>query len=127
MSPNKTYEGLAGGMLVAVLAAVVICGRFVPWDDLGDSIKLGVVVAIAAPLGDLCESMIKRDLGIKDMGTILPGHGGVLDRFDALLFVPPRHLLPRARRYDLLTRLTRWRGGRLERPRSAGTKTGGGR
>ncbi len=89
VSPNKTYEGLAGGMLMAILAAVVICGRFVPWDDLGDSIKLGVVVAIAAPLGDLCESMIKRDLGIKDMGTILPGHGGILDRFDALLFVLP--------------------------------------
>ncbi len=89
MSPNKTYEGLAGGMLMAILAAVVICGRFVPWDDLGDSIKLGIVVAIAAPLGDLCESMIKRDLGIKDMGTILPGHGGILDRFDALLFVLP--------------------------------------
>jgi phosphatidate cytidylyltransferase len=89
VSPNKTYEGLAGGMLMAILAAVVICGRFVPWDNLGDSIKLGIVVAIAAPLGDLCESMIKRDLGIKDMGTILPGHGGILDRFDALLFVLP--------------------------------------
>ena len=89
VSPNKTYEGLAGGMLMAILAAVVICGRFVPWDDLGDSIKLGIVVAIAAPLGDLAESMIKRDLGIKDMGTILPGHGGILDRFDALLFVLP--------------------------------------
>jgi len=89
VSPNKTYEGLIGGMLMAVLASVVICGRFVPWDHLGDSIKLGVVVAIAAPLGDLCESMIKRDLSIKDMGTILPGHGGILDRFDALLFVLP--------------------------------------
>jgi phosphatidate cytidylyltransferase len=89
VSPNKTYEGLIGGMLMAVLAAVVICGRFVPWDHLGDSIKLGIVVAIAAPLGDLCESMIKRDLSIKDMGTILPGHGGILDRFDALLFVLP--------------------------------------
>ncbi|HMK12684.1 MAG TPA: phosphatidate cytidylyltransferase [Acidimicrobiales bacterium] len=89
VSPNKTYEGLAGGMLMAILAAVVICGRFVPWDHLGDSIKLGIVVAIAAPLGDLSESMIKRDLGIKDMGTILPGHGGILDRFDALLFSLP--------------------------------------
>ena len=48
-----------------------------------------VVVAIAAPLGDLSESLIKRDLGIKDMGTLLPGHGGVLDRFDALIFVLP--------------------------------------
>jgi phosphatidate cytidylyltransferase len=46
-------------------------------------------VAIAAPLGDLCQSLIKRDLGVKDMGTILPGHGGLLDRFDGLLFVLP--------------------------------------
>jgi phosphatidate cytidylyltransferase len=50
---------------------------------------LGIVAAVAAPLGDLCESMIKRDLGIKDMGSVLPGHGGLLDRFDALLFVLP--------------------------------------
>ncbi|MCP4227685.1 MAG: phosphatidate cytidylyltransferase, partial [Actinomycetia bacterium] len=50
---------------------------------------LGVAVAFAAPIGDLAESMIKRDLGVKDMGSILPGHGGLLDRFDGLLFVLP--------------------------------------
>ena len=50
---------------------------------------VGLAIAIAAPLGDLCESLIKRDLGVKDMGTILPGHGGLLDRFDGLLFVLP--------------------------------------
>jgi phosphatidate cytidylyltransferase len=55
----------------------------------GKALWLAVVVSIAAPLGDLAESMIKRDLGIKDMGTILPGHGGVLDRFDAMLFALP--------------------------------------
>jgi phosphatidate cytidylyltransferase len=90
-SPNKTFEGLAGGWIAAVLAAVVIAGLISPWDELGIGQKamFGVVAAAAATLGDLCESLIKRDLGVKDMGTILPGHGGVLDRFDALLFVLP--------------------------------------
>ena len=51
--------------------------------------SLGLVVGIVAPVGDLCESMVKRDLRIKDFGSLLPGHGGVLDRFDAMLFVLP--------------------------------------
>ena len=64
-----------------------------PWggdgSSLGHAVELGALVAIAAPLGDLAESMIKRNLDIKDFGTVLPGHGGVLDRFDAFLFVLP--------------------------------------
>ena len=88
VSPNKTWEGLLGGMGVSVLAAVLIVGRIEPW-TVGSAFWLAVVVGVVAPIGDLCESMIKRDLGIKDMGTLLPGHGGVLDRFDALLFVLP--------------------------------------
>ncbi|HKH04493.1 MAG TPA: phosphatidate cytidylyltransferase [Acidimicrobiales bacterium] len=90
-SPNKTIEGLLGGMFLAVVAAVVFAGivEVHPFDSIGEGITLGVLVALVAPLGDLSESLIKRDLGVKDMGSVLPGHGGLLDRFDALLFVLP--------------------------------------
>ena len=88
ISPNKTWEGLIGGMSAAVIAGVFSGFIIHPWTP-GKGFVLGVVVAVVAPLGDLCESMVKRDIGIKDMGSILPGHGGVLDRFDALLFVLP--------------------------------------
>ena len=96
-SPNKTVEGLIGGFAVALGAAIVmgIMGKPAPLasSDLGGGmtsmIILGLFAAVAAPVGDLVESLIKRDLGIKDMGSILPGHGGLLDRFDGLLFVLP--------------------------------------
>ena len=89
-SPNKTIEGLAGGMFLAVVAAVVFAVVGVtPFDSWSEGLKLGLLVALVAPMGDLAESLVKRDLGIKDMGSILPGHGGLLDRFDALLFVLP--------------------------------------
>jgi phosphatidate cytidylyltransferase len=91
VSPNKTVEGLIGGMAAAVLMGLIIGAIFqiTPWDTAGHGLLLGVVVAIFAPLGDLVESMLKRDLGLKDFGTLLPGHGGVLDRFDAMLFCLP--------------------------------------
>lgn len=90
VSPKKSWEGAVGATLVVVAVAV---GAVAPTVDLletvGKSVGLAVVVAIFAPLGDLAESLIKRDLGIKDMGSILPGHGGVLDRIDSVLFVAP--------------------------------------
>jgi phosphatidate cytidylyltransferase len=89
ISPNKTLEGLLGGMTASIVVAALIVNRITPWTDLGHALSLGVVVAIVAPLGDLCESLLKRDLKIKDFGTLLPGHGGVLDRFDAILFCLP--------------------------------------
>ena len=88
VSPNKTIEGMVGGALAAVFVCVVLVRAIHPWDG-GKAFWLAIVVSVAAPLGDLCESMIKRDLGVKDMGALLPGHGGVLDRIDALLFVVP--------------------------------------
>jgi len=93
VSPNKTVEGLIGGIGSAIVASVVILYLIPgihPWDQsLGDPLLLGIVVGVVAPLGDLVESMLKRDLGVKDMGTVLPGHGGLLDRFDAMLFALP--------------------------------------
>jgi phosphatidate cytidylyltransferase len=89
-SPNKTIEGLAGGMFLAVVAGLVfgVVGPE-PFSGAGDGLKIGLCAALAAPIGDLAESLIKRDLDLKDMGSILPGHGGLLDRFDAIIFVLP--------------------------------------
>jgi len=88
VSPNKTWEGLIGGCVVAIVASVAVTSHIHPW-SLGTALGLGVIVAVVAPFGDLVESMIKRDLDVKDMGSLLPGHGGMLDRIDALLFVLP--------------------------------------
>ena len=90
-SPNKTMEGLVGGVVAAALVALIAAFAMSPLKDLGIGPKalLALGIAVAAPLGDLCQSLVKRDLDVKDMGTILPGHGGLLDRFDGLLFVLP--------------------------------------
>jgi phosphatidate cytidylyltransferase len=88
VSPNKTWEGLIGGCAIAIAASGAITSRIHPW-HVSSAIVLGLIVAVVAPCGDLVESMIKRDLGVKDMGSLLPGHGGMMDRIDALLFVLP--------------------------------------
>jgi phosphatidate cytidylyltransferase len=85
ISPNKTVEGLAIGMITAI-AAVFIAGLYQDWLSSGQALLLGIAVAIAAPIGDLFESFVKRDIGIKDTGRAFGAHGGALDRADAALF-----------------------------------------
>jgi phosphatidate cytidylyltransferase len=85
VSPNKTVEGLAIGMGTAVLATW-LAGTYQDWLSGIDAILLGLGVAVAAPLGDLFESYIKRDAGTKDTGRLFGAHGGALDRLDAVMF-----------------------------------------
>ncbi len=89
VSPGKTWEGFAGGMLSAVAGALISKAIFFPELRLLDCCLLGVATSILGPLGDLSESMLKRAYGVKDSGKLIPGHGGLLDRVDALLFNLP--------------------------------------
>jgi phosphatidate cytidylyltransferase len=85
LSPNKTIEGLLIGMVFAV-AATWFAGLYQDWLSGPDALLLGLGVALAAPVGDLFESMIKRDAGTKDTGRLFGAHGGALDRLDAVFF-----------------------------------------
>lgn len=92
ISPKKSWEGFWGGLALCIVAAYVLstwCNYFFNGPNLYTWIGLGVLVSVFSTLGDLCESLIKRSLGVKDSGNILPGHGGILDRIDSLLLVTP--------------------------------------
>lgn len=94
LSPKKSWEGFFGGLICCVGAGIA-CNYLVDargW-DLALWIGLGVVVSVAATWGDLFESLLKRNLGVKDSGNLIPGHGGILDRIDSMLFVAPALLL----------------------------------
>jgi phosphatidate cytidylyltransferase len=94
VSPAKSWEGLVGGLLTTLVLAALVTDPFVPSLDLLQALVLGAACVLAGTLGDLSESLVKRDLGVKDLGRILPGHGGIMDRVDALLFsLPAAHLL----------------------------------
>ncbi|MDR6939083.1 phosphatidate cytidylyltransferase [Arcanobacterium hippocoleae] len=88
ISPKKSWEGFGGSMFLSLLVSYLIVGLFTkldwPW-----AILFGVITPFIATAGDFAESMIKRDLGIKDMGSVFPGHGGMLDRLDSILFCAP--------------------------------------
>jgi phosphatidate cytidylyltransferase len=88
VSPNKSWEGALGASIACLLAGAFLLPLWEPW-TLTSGLVLAVATCVVAPLGDLSESMLKRDLAVKDMGSILPGHGGMLDRVDALLFMAP--------------------------------------
>ena len=92
ISPKKSWEGFIGGVAVTVAVAFALdrwCNDFFQVPDLPLWVGLSVVVAIASTLGDLVESLLKRTVGVKDSGKLMPGHGGILDRIDSLLMVSP--------------------------------------
>lgn len=88
VSPKKTWEGFAGSTLACVIAGVALVSTImeIAW---WQGVLYGLAVVVTATLGDLGESLVKRDVGIKDMGHLLPGHGGIMDRLDSLLVVAP--------------------------------------
>jgi len=93
ISPKKSWEGFGGSVIAAAVGSAILLYFMLDvafcWGAL-----FGAVIAVAAVTGDLAESMLKRDLGIKDMSQLLPGHGGLMDRLDSILFaVPAAYLL----------------------------------
>jgi phosphatidate cytidylyltransferase len=88
ISPGKSWEGLTGGVGCALLAGALTAGVLEPV-SLAQGLGMGAVVGLLAPVGDLVESIVKRELGIKDSGRLLPGHGGFLDRLDSIIFCAP--------------------------------------
>ena len=91
ISPNKSLEGLLGGTILTLVVMLLIGMQDLSttWSSTSHLLMLGIVISAMAPLGDLAESMFKRNLDVKDFGAIIRGHGGVLDRFDGFLFVLP--------------------------------------
>lgn len=86
ISPNKTVEGLFCGGLIAILAVYLAAENSSPWLTHGDALLLGLMIAILGPIGDLFESLVKRDAGAKDAGRLFGAHGGALDRLDGVMF-----------------------------------------
>lgn len=92
-SPNKTWEGTLGGLSFAVLTAVLFKLFWLPYLSWADVVVLAIIGGFWAQLGDLLESSLKRSAGVKDSGSFLPGHGGMLDRFDSLIMAAPAYWL----------------------------------
>ena len=93
ISPNKTVEGFLGGVVGALIATIAIKTLFIPSITYIDATVAGLMAGLLGPVGDLTESAFKRKVGIKDSGSFIPGHGGVLDRFDSIMFAASGYLL----------------------------------
>ena len=89
VSPKKSWEGSAFGFVAALLTMIIARATVLDYLRLQDAVVIGVIVGVFGQLGDLVESRFKRDAGVKDSSTLIPGHGGVYDRFDSLVFVAP--------------------------------------
>lgn len=89
VSPGKSWEGFVGGLGTVLVLAGLVIPRLITGLDVASALALGAGIVAAATIGDLSESLMKRDLGVKDLGRILPGHGGVMDRIDGILFALP--------------------------------------
>jgi phosphatidate cytidylyltransferase len=89
VSPKKTWEGAIGGGIAAIAIVVGLFAWLMPNVPMVHAVTIGLIVAVFGPIGDLAESWLKRDAVVKDSSHILPGHGGILDRFDSMLFVAP--------------------------------------
>jgi phosphatidate cytidylyltransferase len=89
VSPNKTVEGAVFGLVFAVITSILCKYLFMETLMFGDALVIGLIVGVIGQVGDLAESMLKRDAGVKDSSAFFPGHGGFLDRFDSIMFVSP--------------------------------------
>lgn len=89
VSPNKSVEGMIGGLVGSVFGALLAGATFFPELTIVDAVAAAFIVGLLGQLGDLFESLLKRSFGVKDSGTIIPGHGGMLDRLDSVLFAAP--------------------------------------
>ncbi|MCJ7744689.1 MAG: phosphatidate cytidylyltransferase, partial [Actinobacteria bacterium] len=94
VSPNKSLEGAIAGTVGVIAASmlfrlIVVSIEEYRWFSIGVALVIAAIVVVLGPLGDLSESLIKRDYGVKNMGSLIPGHGGIMDRFDSTLFTAP--------------------------------------
>lgn len=93
VSPKKTWEGAIGGAVGAVATTLGMFYWLMPQAHIGHAVVIGLIIAVFGPIGDLSESLLKRDATVKDSSHILPGHGGLMDRFDSMMFIAPMVLV----------------------------------